>query len=113
MLMVSQPSSSPSRRVESAGSPSRSTKASAAAAIRSRDNPAAGLPCSLPRPAPKGRFGFAPAGGFESALDFIFVIKQEPSNLLQPYTGRLYEETGTYTVRQERFQCRPSMFSAC
>src|SRR4051794_2101443 len=93
MLMASQPSSSPSRRVESAGSPSRSTKASAAAAIRSRDSAAAGLPCSLSRPALVGRFGFAPAGGFGSALVFSFVIKRGSSNLLQPYTGRLYEET--------------------
>ena len=72
--------------------PRRSTRASAAAAIRSRDSPAPGLPCSLPRLAPAGRFGFALAGGLESALDFIFVIKRGSSNLLQPYTGRLYEE---------------------
>jgi hypothetical protein len=39
-----------------------------------------------------GRFGLVLAGGFESGLDFIFVIKREPSNLLQPYTGRLYDE---------------------
>src|SRR5436305_10176433 len=92
MLIASQPSSSPSRRVESAVSPSRSTKASAAAAIRSRDSPVPGLPCSLPRRAPAGRFGLVPGGGFGSALGFIFVIKPWPSNLLQPYTGRLYEE---------------------
>jgi len=92
MLMASQPSSSPSRRVESAANPSRSTSASAVAAIRSRDSPAAGRPCSPTRLALAGRFGFAPAGGFESALDFILVIKRGSSNLLQPYTGRLYVE---------------------
>src|SRR5438034_9303212 len=92
MLIASQPSSSPSRRVESAVSPPRPTKASAAAAIRSRDSPVPGLPCSLPRRAPAGRFRFALTGGFESALGFTLVIKPWPSNLLQPYTGRLYEE---------------------
>src|SRR3954468_14104137 len=89
MLIASQPSSSPSRRVLNACRPSRSTSAIAAAAIRSRDSAAPEFP--------GGRLRDRPDLVRKVGFGFVFVIIGALKRLAALRCKVIYRSV-TYTV---------------